>query len=170
MARTKCGLWESSSLKLKLPLASVLVRATSSIPWPRPNRMTSSPAAALPVVPFLTVPVRDCAMPNEESRKIVTAIWNFRQRSFKATSQGDLRQVANTFEHSASAKEQSTERKLQLERAVCETPPPLWLPCSPPKSRRGRQGTPRSFSDNHWEDFRRQRSRQNHWLIPGEHP
>src|ERR1700688_42009 len=95
MARTKCGLWESSSLKLKLPLASVLVRATSSIPWPRPNRMTSSPAAALPVVPFLTVPVRDCATPNEESRKIVTAIWNFRQRSFKATS-GKLRILLST--------------------------------------------------------------------------
>src|ERR1700693_2751028 len=58
MARTRCGALSSSSLKLNWPLASVLVRPDSSMPWPNLRRMTSSPAAGLAVVEFLMVPVR----------------------------------------------------------------------------------------------------------------
>src|SRR5262249_16490910 len=39
------------------PLESVLVRAASSIPCDRFSRMTSSPPAGFPLVPFVTVPV-----------------------------------------------------------------------------------------------------------------
>src|SRR5450755_407486 len=69
MARTRCGPCALSSLKLKLPLASALVRPASSIPWLRLSRTTSSPAAGLPVVAFLTVPVRVWAEAKEERRK-----------------------------------------------------------------------------------------------------
>src|SRR5271170_1710310 len=58
MIRTRWGLVALSSFTLKLPLASVLVRPDSSIPWPRLRRTTSSPAAGLFAVPFVTVPVR----------------------------------------------------------------------------------------------------------------
>src|ERR1700685_316967 len=58
MTRTRWGLLASSSLTLKLPLASVWVRPDSSIPWPRLRSTTSSPAAGFLMVPFVTLPVR----------------------------------------------------------------------------------------------------------------
>src|ERR1700676_1379902 len=58
MTRTRWGLVALSSLTLKFPLASVWVRPDSSIPWARLSSTTSSPAAGLLVVPFLTAPVR----------------------------------------------------------------------------------------------------------------
>src|SRR5215510_3912520 len=57
----RCGSADWPSLKLKLPLASVLVRPTSSMPCPNLINTTSSPAAGLFVVPLFTVPVRFCA-------------------------------------------------------------------------------------------------------------
>src|ERR1700722_11128323 len=73
MARTRCGDCASSSLKLKLPLASALVRPDSCMPWVRLRRMTSSPAAGLLVVEFVRVPVRVWAAARE-GRKIVKAM------------------------------------------------------------------------------------------------
>src|SRR5438094_8767045 len=54
----RCGEPVSERLKLKLPLASVLVRAASCIPSARFSNTTSSPLAGLPTVAFLTLPVR----------------------------------------------------------------------------------------------------------------
>src|ERR1700674_2178723 len=71
MTRTRCGLVALSSFRLKLPLASVWVRPDSSIPWPRLRSTTSSPAAGLLVVPFLTVPVRVWAEAETETRRSV---------------------------------------------------------------------------------------------------
>src|SRR5580692_6734427 len=73
MARTRCGDWVSSSLKLKWPWASVLVRPASSIPWPSLSRTTSSPAAGLLVVEFLTVPVRVWAEARVVRRRMAAA-------------------------------------------------------------------------------------------------
>src|SRR5579862_5745583 len=58
MARTRWGDWLLSSLKENWPLASVLVRPDSSMPWPSERRTTSSPASGLPVVLLVTMPVR----------------------------------------------------------------------------------------------------------------
>src|SRR5579863_10459811 len=57
MTRTRWGLAASSSFKLKAPLASVWVRPDSSIPCDRLRSTTSSPAAGLLVVPFVTLPI-----------------------------------------------------------------------------------------------------------------
>src|ERR1700722_4737615 len=73
MARTRCGDWASSSLKLKWPLASVLVRPASSMPCASLSRTTSSPAEGLPVVEFLTVPVRVCAEAKVVRRRMVAS-------------------------------------------------------------------------------------------------
>src|SRR5258708_37268262 len=58
MARVRWGDCASSLLKLNCPWAWVLVRPASSMPCASLSRMTSSPAAGLLVVEFLTVPVR----------------------------------------------------------------------------------------------------------------
>src|SRR5580700_4112332 len=73
MARTRCGDWASSSLKLKWPCASAFVRPASSMPWASLRRTTSSPAAGLLVVEFLTVPVRVWEEASEARRRMAAA-------------------------------------------------------------------------------------------------
>src|SRR5260370_15001487 len=73
MARTRWGDCASSSLKVNWPLASVLVRPVSSMPWPSFRRTTSSPVAGLPVVAFLTVPVRVWAAARVERSRTAAA-------------------------------------------------------------------------------------------------
>src|SRR5258708_23685322 len=71
MARTRCGDCASSSLKVSWPVASVLERPASSMPWLSLRRTTSSPAAGLPVVEFLTVPVRVWEKAREQRRRTI---------------------------------------------------------------------------------------------------
>src|SRR5450631_1071173 len=67
--RIRCGPG-SGTLKVKLPLASVLVRPASVMPCVRFSRTTSSPTEGLLTVLLVTVPVSDaaCAMSEPVSR------------------------------------------------------------------------------------------------------
>src|SRR5690242_2953447 len=61
MARTRYGELVSSTLKLNLPAESVFAWPTSSMPDASLMSTTSSPDDGLPVVPFVTVPVKVAA-------------------------------------------------------------------------------------------------------------
>src|SRR5664279_1967383 len=66
----------SPSLKLNFPALSALVLAATSMPLARLMRMTWSPAAGLPVVPLVTVPVRiwaSCAKARDAARNSILA-------------------------------------------------------------------------------------------------
>ena len=53
---------------LNLPCASVLVEPTSCMPCDSDSSVTSSPAAGLPVVPLVTVPVMFWARRTDEHK------------------------------------------------------------------------------------------------------
>ena len=60
------------AFSVNLPCASVLVEPTSSMPCESESNVTSSPAAGLPVVPLVTVPVMFWAkakVPNKRTKK-----------------------------------------------------------------------------------------------------
>src|SRR6266700_464807 len=61
IARTRCGEFASSKVKVNFPWASVFVWPASSMPAASLMRMTSSPAEGLLVVPLVTVPLRVAA-------------------------------------------------------------------------------------------------------------
>src|SRR5205823_13236378 len=58
IARTRCGEFASSKVKVNFPWASDFVWPASSMPAASLMRMTSTPAEGLLVVPLVTVPVR----------------------------------------------------------------------------------------------------------------
>ena len=58
----------------KRPWASVLVLPTSCMPCESESSVTSSPAAGLPVVPLVTVPVMFWAAAKEVSRRMIRTL------------------------------------------------------------------------------------------------